>query len=382
MLTIIVYFSPSIVFKMKNSIIILFVAFISLANAQNNKLPLYVGTYTSSCDSKGIYVYDFDTNTGDFVFKNATEKVINPSYLTLSKDHKTLYSVNENGVESTVSAFQFAAASGNLTKLNQQKAEGADPCYIINDDDNVIVANYSGGNIAVFGKNTDGSLAEAKQIVQHKGKGIHPRQESAHVHMVYFSPDKKYVLSNDLGTDTIYLYEYHPDAVAEVLQLKSAISVTAGSGPRHLTFSKDGKFVYVLQELNGAISVFDFDNGKLTKIQETTILAKDFKGNFTGADIHISPDGKFLYASNRGDANTISIFKILKNGQLLAHSVVSSLGKGPRNFVIDPTGAFLLVAHQYSNDVVVFKRDVVSGAITDTGKRLELCSPVCLVFGE
>ncbi len=382
MLTIIVYFSPSIVFKMKNSIIILFVAFISLSNAQNNKLPLYVGTYTSSCDSKGIYVYDFDTNTGDFVFKNATEKVINPSYLTLSKDHKTLYSVNENGVESTVSAFQFDAASGNLTKLNQQKAEGADPCYIINDDDNVIVANYSGGNIAVFGKNTDGSLAEAKQIVQHKGKGIHPRQESAHVHMVYFSPDKKYVLSNDLGTDTIYLYEYHPDAVAEVLQLKSAISVTAGSGPRHLTFSKDGKFVYVLQELNGAISVFDFDYGKLTKIQETTILAKDFKGNFTGADIHISPDGKFLYASNRGDANTISIFKILKNGQLLAHSVVSSLGKGPRNFVIDPTGAFLLVAHQYSNDVVVFKRDVVSGAITDTGKRLELCSPVCLVFGE
>ena len=382
MLTIIVYFSPSIVFKMKNSIIILFVAFISLANAQNNKLPLFVGTYTSSCDSKGIYVYDFDTNTGDFVFKNATEKVINPSYLTLSKDHKTLYSVNENGVESTVSAFQFDAASGNLTKLNQQKAEGADPCYIINDDDNVIVANYSGGNIAVFGKNTDGSLAEAKQIVQHKGKGIHPRQESAHVHMVYFSPDKKYVLSNDLGTDTIYLYEYHPDAVAEVLQLKSAISVTAGSGPRHLTFSKDGKFVYVLQELNGAISVFDFDNGELTKIQETTILAKDFKGNFTGADIHISPDGKFLYASNRGDANTISIFKILKNGQLLAHSVVSSLGKGPRNFVIDPTGAFLLVAHQYSNDVVVFKRDVVSGAITDTGKRLELCSPVCLVFGE
>ena len=382
MLTIIVYFSPSIVFKMKNSIIILFVAFISLANAQNNKLPLFVGTYTSSCDSKGIYVYDFDTNTGDFVFKNATEKVINPSYLTLSKDHKTLYSVNENGVESTVSAFQFDAANGNLTKLNQQKAEGADPCYIINDDDNVIVANYSGGNITVFGKNTDGSLAEAKQIVQHKGKGIHPRQESAHVHMVYFSPDKKYVISNDLGTDTIYLYEYHPDAVAEVLQLKSAISVTAGSGPRHLTFSKDGKFVYVLQELNGAISVFDFDNGELTKIQETTILAKDFKGNFTGADIHISPDGKFLYASNRGDANTISIFKILKNGQLLAHSVVSSLGKGPRNFVIDPTGAFLLVAHQYSNDVVVFKRDVVSGAITDTGKRLELCSPVCLVFGE
>lgn len=138
----------------------------------------------------------------------------------------------------------------------------------------------------------------------------------------------------------------------------------------------------MLQELNGAISVFDFANDKLNKIQETTILANDFKGNFTGADIHISPDGKFLYASNRGEANTISIFKIVKNGLLYPQSVVSSLGKGPRNFVIDPTGKFLLVAHQYSNDIVVFKRDLASGAIFDTGKRLELCSPVCLVFGN
>ena len=225
-------------------------------------------------------------------------------------------------------------------------------------------------------------MTEAKQLVQHKGKGIHSRQESAHVHMVYFSPDKKYVLSNDLGTDSIDIYEYHPDAAIEVLQLISSVAVQSGSGPRHLTFSKDGKKVYVLQELNGAISVFDYANGKLNKIQETTILANDFKGNFTGADIHISPDGKFLYASNRGEANTISIFKIVKNGQLQLISVVSSLGKGPRNFVIDPTGKFLLVAHQYSNDIVVFKRDLASGAISDTGQRLELCSPVCLVFGN
>lgn len=378
----IMYFSFSIVLKMKNGITLFLVAFISLAQAQTKKLPLLIGTYTNSCDSKGIYVYDFDTNTGDFVFKNATEKVINPSYLALSKDQKIVYSVNENGAESTVSSFQFDAVSGKLTNLNQQKAQGADPCYIINDDTNVIVANYSGGNITVFGKKSNGSLSAIKQVVQHKGKGVHPRQESAHVHMVYFSPDKKHVLSTDLGTDTVYLYEYHPNSATSVLKLKSTISLQAGSGPRHLTFSKDGKKVYVLQELNGALSVFNFINGKLNAIQETTILAKDFKGNFTGADIHISPDGKFLYASNRGEANTISIFKILKNGQLQPQSVVSTLGKGPRNFVIDPTGRFLLVAHQYSNDVVVFKRDAVSGAITDSGKRLELCSPVCLVFGK
>jgi 6-phosphogluconolactonase len=367
---------------MKNSILLLFLGLISLSQAQTKNLPLFIGTYTNSCDSKGIYVYDFDTNTGDFVFKNATEKVINPSYLALSKNQKVLYSVNENGTESTISSFGLDGTTGQLTSLNQQKAQGADPCYIINDVLNVIVANYSGGNIAVFRKNTDGSLTEVKQLMQHKGKGIHPRQESAHVHMVYFSPDKKYVLSTDLGTDSVDIYKYHPDAANDVLQWESSIPVQSGSGPRHLTFSKDGKKLYVLQELNGAISVFDFANDKLNKIQETTILAKDFKGNFTGADIHISPDGKFLYASNRGEANTISIFKILKNGQLQPLSVVSSLGKGPRNFVIDPTGKFLLVAHQYSNDIVVFKRDLSSGAISDTGKRLELCSPVCLVFGN
>jgi 6-phosphogluconolactonase len=367
---------------MKYCIAIVVSFLFSFGQAQTQKLPLLIGTYTNSCDSKGIYVYDFDTNTGDFVFKNATEKVINPSYLTLSKDQKILYSVNENGAESTVSSFHFDSSSGKLTELNQQKAEGADPCYIINDDKNVIVANYSGGNIAVFGKNANGSLTEVKQVVQHKGKGIHPRQESAHVHMVYFSPDKKYVLSSDLGTDAIYIYEYHPNTGAEVLKLKSKVAVPSGSGPRHLTFSKDGKFVYLLQELNGVLSVFRFVKGQLHNIQETTILAKDFKGNFTGADIHISPDGQFLYASNRGEANTISIFKILKNGQLQAQSLVSSLGKGPRNFVIDPTGKFLLVALQNSNEVVVFKRDVVSGAITDSGKRLELCSPVCLIFGN
>ena len=146
--------------------VILFIFIFTSVQAQKNKFNLLIGTYTQSCDSKGIYVYDFDTNTGDFVFKNATEKVINPSYLTLSKDQKIVYAVNENGSESTVSSFQFNSASGQLTSLNQQKAQGADPCYIINDDKNVIVANYSGGNIAVFGKNSNGSLTAIKQVVQ------------------------------------------------------------------------------------------------------------------------------------------------------------------------------------------------------------------------
>ncbi|MFV8361200.1 lactonase family protein [Flavobacterium sp. LS1P3] len=361
--------------------VILFIFIFTSVQAQKNKFNLLIGTYTQSCDSKGIYVYDFDSKTGDFSFKNATEKVINPSYLTVSKDNNFVYSVNEFGAESTVSSFSYNPSSGKLDLINKQNSKGADPCYIINDDKNVIVANYSGGNISVFSKNDDGSLAGAKQVIQHYGKGINAqRQERPHVHMVHFSPDKKVVLSNDLGNDKVYSYGYNPNAASTVLELKDSISVKSGSGPRHLTFSKDGKFVYLLQELDGALTVFSYSNEILKKIDETTILAKDFKGNFSSADIHISPDGKFLYASNRGEANNITIFKILKNGKLILKGQKSTLGKGPRNFVIDPTGNFLLVAHQYTNDIVIFKRNKTTGALTDTGKKIALCSPVCLVF--
>ena len=143
-----------------------------------------------------------------------------------------------------------------------------------------------------------------------------------------------------------------------------------------------GNYVYLLQELDASLTTFKYSKGKLKKIAETSILAKDFKGTFSSADIHISPDGKFLYASNRGEANDISVFKISKNGKLKSKGQTSTLGKGPRNFVIDPTGNFFLVAHQYTNNVVIFKRDKLTGALTDTGKRIELCSPVCLVFTE
>jgi 6-phosphogluconolactonase len=349
--------------------------------AQKNKHNLLIGTYTNSCESKGIYVYHFDSNTGNFNFKNATDNIINPSYLSVSKDNNYVYSVNENGAESTVSSFGYNSSSGKLDLINKQSSKGADPCYIINDDKNVIVANYSGGNIAVFGKNPNGSITEAKQVVQHYGKGTNAkRQEGPHVHMVHFSPDRKFVLSNDLGNDKVYSYHYNPNATNDILKIKDSISVKSGSGPRHLTFSKDGRFVYLLQELDGALTVFSYSNGLLKKIDETTILANDFKGTFSSADIHISPDGKFLYATNRGEANSISIFKILKNGKLLSKGQTSTLGKGPRNFTIDPSGKFLLVAHQYTNDVVIFKRNRATGSLTDTGKRINLCAPVCLVF--
>lgn len=362
---------------------LLLISSVASMQAQKNKVNLIVGTYTNSCSSRGIYVYEFDTNNAQIRLKKSSDSIVNPSYVSLSKDEKFIYAVNENGGQSTVSSFAFDAVSGKPSSINTVSSKGADPCYLINDDTNVIVANYSGGNISVFGKNQDGSLTEAKQVVQHYGKGPNEqRQEKPHVHMVYFSPDKKYVLSNDLGNDKVYVYSYNPTAEKEILTLKDSVSVKAGSGPRHLTFSKKGKYVYVLQELDGSLTTFGYADGKLIQVSETTILPEGYKGTFSSADIHISPKGKFLYASNRGEANNISVFKILRKGKLELKSQTSTLGKGPRNFVIDPTGKFLLVAHQYTNDIVIFKINKRKGTLTDTKKRFDLCSPVCLVFAK
>ena len=295
-----------------------------------------------------------------------------------------MYSVNQNANgtnTSGVSSFNYNSKNGQLDLINRQDVNAEGPCYIINDDKTVITANYFSGSISVFGKNSDGSITEMKQQIQHLGKSIHPaNQLSAHAHMVAFSPDQKYVLVSDLGNDKIYTYHYNPNSSTEVLKFKDAVSVKPGSGPRHFTFSQDGKFVYLIQELDGSLTSFSYNNGILKQLNETSVLAAEFKDVAAAADIHISPDGKFLYASNRGTANDISVFKILKKGKLEFVQRTSTLGNGPRNFTIDPTGKFLLVGHQNSNDIVIFKRDSKTGKLTDTGKKVELCSPVCLVF--
>lgn len=367
---------------MKKIYLVLFSALaVTTAEAQN-KFNLLVGTYTNTCQSNGIYVYEFDANSGEFKLKNSSENVVSPSYLSVSADNKFIYAVNENGTQSTVSAFGYDSASGKINFLNKNDALGADPCHLINDDKNVIAANYSGGNIVVYKKNTDGSISEVQQLIQHEGKGPNAaRQEKAHVHMVVFSPDKKFVLSNDLGLDKVFIYKYNPTSKNEILTLKGSVDVKPGSGPRHLTFSKDGKFVYLVQELDGTLTTFSYNKtGSLKVIAETSILPKSFKGGTSAAAIKISPDGNFLYVSDRADANAVSVYKILKNGNIELVEQQSTLGKGPRDFAIDPTGNYLLVGHQYTNDIVIFKRDIATGKITDTGKRIQLCSPVGLVF--
>jgi len=197
-----------------------FLALIFAFTAHAQHYNLLVGTYTNKGNSDGIYVYDFSTLTAETKLKAVAKNVINPSYLAISKDRKFVYSVNEDGKNSGVSAFKLNSTSGDLTFINKKASEGADPCYISVDDKNVILANYSGGTISVFGRNADGSLTDAKQVIQHTGKSIDPkkRQESAHVHMVQFTPDKKYLISNDLGEDLIYIYNYNPTSAHNVLK--------------------------------------------------------------------------------------------------------------------------------------------------------------------
>ncbi|CAI2767500.1 lactonase family protein [Flavobacterium collinsii] len=367
---------------MKRLYVILFSALSCAGLQAQNKFNLLVGTYTNTCQSNGIYVYEFDADSGAFKLKGSSESVVSPSYLSVSADNKFVYAVNENGPQSSVSAFGYDPVGGKLTFLNKNDALGADPCHLINDDKNVLVANYSGGNIAVFKKNADGSISEAQQLVQHEGKGINAaRQEKAHVHMVAFSPDKKFVLSNDLGLDKVFIYKYNASSKNEILTLKGTVDVKPGSGPRHLTFSKDGRFVYLVQELDGTLTTFSFDkNGNLKVVAETSILPKGFKGGTGAAAIKVSPDGAFLYVTDRVDSNSIAVYKIQKEGGIELVDQISTLGKGPRDFAIDPTGNYLLVGHQYTNDIIVFKRDIATGKLTDTGKRIGLCSPVGLVF--
>lgn len=351
------------------------------AAAQQSDYKLVIGTYTAPGKSEGIYTYDFNTATAGFKLVSVEKNVINPSFLALTPDRKLLYAVNEDGVKSTVSAYSFDAEKGKLGFLNKENAEGADPCYLIADENNVLVANYTGGSIAVFGKDPSGALSPAKQVIRHTGSSINSsRQSSAHVHMVRFTPDGKYVVVNDLGEDRIYFYTYNKDAQDSVLVFKSSVDITPGSGPRHIVFSKNGKYAYLIQEMTGEITAFAYSDATLQKIQTETTVARDFKGETGGADIQLTADGKFLYASNRGTANTITTFAIGKDGKLSNKGNISTGGNGPRAFVIDPSGNWLLVGHQYTNDIIIFKRNKTTGLLTNTGKKTELGAPVCFLF--
>jgi len=367
--------------KMKKSLFaILYSLFIFPVFAQEFNYRLLIGTYTNTGKSQGIYSYSLDMKTGAFDQKSVATGVSNPSFLVITPDKKFVYSVSESTNGSAANSFTFNEKSGKLTFLNSSLTKSDGPCFITSTDKHVFTANYGGGSLSVFGRKADGSLTDALQVIQHVGKSINTeRQNEPHVHQVIVSPDNKYLLVNDLGTDKVTVYKYNPEATTDVLIPYDTLSVKPGSGPRHSTFTKDGKKLYVLHEIDGTVSVINMNDGKLSIIQQTTII-KNEKVVVRAADIHLSPDEKFLYATNRGTANDITCFSVGKDGKLTFKQQIPTGGEGPRNFAISQDGKFILVAHQKTNNIIIFKRNNKTGLLTKTEKQIEVGAPVCVLF--
>jgi 6-phosphogluconolactonase len=343
---------------------------------------LLIGTYTQK-GSKGIYVFNFDTATGKAMELSHTDSCVSPSFLTITKDKQFVYAVNETA-EGKVSTFSLI--NNKLSLLQQRTTNGADPCYITlsPDQHNVFVANYSGGSITQFHRFADGLLSNAQQFIQHIGKSVNAaRQEKAHVHGTFFSPNGNYLLTPDLGMDQVSIYPYQSNASLplDITNVKSIIS-KPGAGPRHIAFSKNGKYIYVIEELTGSISVYNFTKGQTSLLQIAFTHPSNFTGAPGSADIHLSPDGLFLYASNRGTENNIVKFPVLPNGKLDEKhmALFASGGSKPRNFTISEDGNWLLAANQDTDNIVVFKRNKINGDLINTGNSIKVSMPVCLVL--
>jgi len=367
----------------KNLLLITLVISQFVASAQKNENYLLIGTYTGG-KSKGVYVYRFNSATGDFDSVSVGE-TSNPSYLAISRDEKFVYAVNEGadkGNGGKVTAFGFNKTDGKLSFIDQQPSAGDDPCYVSVDKTNkwIAVANYTSGTLSVLPINKNGSIDSATTAIQQTGYSVNTeRQTSPHMHCAMFSKDNKYLFASDLGTDKVMVYSFDEKTGKLTEAAAPFVMTKAGSGPRHLTFHPNNKYAYLIEELTGTISAYSYKNGAFTLFQNASALPPDYMGSIGSADIHVSADGKFLYASNRGESNTIAIYKInQKDGSIALVGHQSTLGKTPRNFNFDPSGNFLLVANQESDDIVIFKVDKKTGLLSDSGKRINAGNPVCI----
>jgi 6-phosphogluconolactonase len=351
----------------------------------------YVGTYTEEgSKSKGIYAFRYDAATSEITPLGLAAETTNPSWVTLHPNGRFLYAVNEVGKyqgpnSGGLSAFSIDHATGKLMFLNEVATRGADPCYVTVDRTGkyVLVANYTGGSVAVFPILADGKLGEASAFAQHTGKGPNPeRQEGPHAHSIDLSLDNRYAMVDDLGLDELLVYKFDSANGSLTPNDPPYTKLDAGVGPRHFVLRPDGKFAYVVTEIGHTVTVLSNDaaSGKLQPIQTVTTLPKDFSGRNDDAEIRVHPSGRFLYASNRGD-DSIAIYTIDKNkGTLTPVAITHTGGKEPRNFEIDPTGALLFSANQKSDNLAVFRIDQKTGLLTPTGKVLDVGSPVCVKF--
>lgn len=351
-------------------------------NHQNeSKTLLFVGSYTDKKPGEGIHVYEFDEETGKAKLTFTIDSIINTSFQRVSPNGKYLYSVVESQMKHNgkIAAFKVNVANSNIKLLNMQDCGGLNPAHIEIDNTGsfLINSNYSDGTLSLFNIKKDGSLTEASQVLQFKDSSvIKSRQSESHMHSANFSPDHKYVFGHDLGGDKIRKFQFENNQSKISLNNQGEIKVKPGSGPRHFTFHPNGKFGYLLTELSGRINAYNYNDGSLNFIKDYATYQQK-QDIYRAADIHISADGKFLYASNRGpEEDTIVVFSIDKNtGKLSLVEHVNTGGENPRNFGIDPSGNFLLVANVNTNNVVIFRRDVVTGKLTKTLEEIKVNNP-------
>ncbi len=353
--------------------------------SEGASLRVYVGTGSGNPDD-GVHTFAFDSTSGALSQTQPVTPLLNPTYLALGRDGEHLYSVSETTDSATVHAFDVDRSTGALTALNAVPAEGGAPCYISLDQTGqwVFTANYVGGNLAVFPVQDDGTLGPAGQVVQHTGSGADPdRQEGPHAHYVRADPQNRYVLAADLGIDQVRLYPFD----AQTGRLDTAdvrtVSTPPGTGPRHLAFHPSGDYVYLVGELSGTVTTYEYDaeEGRLAEVQTLSTVPEDFDGAAASADIHVHPSGDFLYVSNRGDANDVVHYTIDDStGQLTEAGRQGTSVQWPRNFAISPSGQYLLVANRRGDSVVVFQVDSDTGALTPTDHSVEVPEPTKVEF--
>jgi 6-phosphogluconolactonase len=349
-------------------------------------ITVYVGTYTDTT-SRGIYRFTLDSKTGAASAPVLAVETKNPSFLAIHPNGRFLYAVGEiasfGGKPSgAVSAFAVDPKTGDLVLLNQQPSEGTGPCHLVVDKagKNVLVANYGGGSVAVLPIGPDGKLAPASSVRQHEGSGPNKgRQEKPHAHGIYLSADGRFAFSPDLGADRVFVYRY--DAAKGTLEPHGAAALPPGSGPRHLAFDPTEKHAYVINELLSTITVLRYDaaRGELAADETTTTLPAGFSGTSWTAEVAVSPDGRFVYGSNRGHDSLAVFARDAASGRIAPRAHVPVGGKTPRHFAFDPAGQFVLAGHQGSDTVSVFRVDAASGLLSPVDGTVAVAKPVCLL---
>ena len=347
-------------------------------NMENSKLKAYVGTYTKG-ESKGIYSFTLDASSGKIENIKLEAQLDNPTYITVTSDNKHLYSVVKVGATGGVAAFDIKAAGVQF--INNQLAEGSSPCHVsLNKADNYLFsANYHKGDVSAYPINAEGSISEASALIVHEGSGPNKtRQEKPHAHYSSLTPDEKYLCVIDLGIDKLLVYDVYNGKLAK----HNEISLKPGCGPRHMAFHPNKKFAYLLTELSSEVVVLEYSEaeGNFNIIQYISAIPEDFKDESSGSAIHLSPDGNFVYAANRGH-DSIAVFSVdNSSGELTFVAHTSTEGSAPRDFTIAPGGNYLIAANQNSSNIVPFSIDKSTGKLTRISDIVTIPNPVCIKF--